>query len=190
MKRWSNFLIPAASSSDLWKAAGLALAGAFIAGCFGVIHDQITYTISPEYFTRMKFDQFRWADFGFPTRVFVAEIGFLATWWVGLVATWFLARLALPKFKSPQTRVIKAVAYISAITTLFSVTGYLIGPWLYGDRPGWYEGLQEMGVGDPRAFHQVAGVHFASYVGAVIGWIAMMVVFFKKSGDSRREKPI
>ena len=187
MPRWSKFLIPTASSSDLRKAAGLALAGAIIAGCFGIIHDQITYTISPEYFTRMKFDQFRWADLGFPKRVFVAEIGFLATWWVGLVATWFLARLALPTFKSPRTRVLQAVAKISAITTLFSVAGYLIGPWFFGDRPGWHEGLQEMGVGNPRAFHQVAGVHLASYIGAVIGWILMMVVFFKKRGDRRKD---
>jgi hypothetical protein len=184
MPLWFKFLIPTASGSDLRKAAGLALAGAIIAGCFGIIHDQITYTISPEYFTRMKFDQFRWADFGFPKRVFVAEIGFLATWWVGLVASWFLARLALPKFKSPQTRVIKAVVYISAITTLFSVTGYLIGPWLFGSRPGWCEGLQEMGVGNPRAFHQVAGVHLASYVGALIGWLVMMVMFVKRSAHS------
>ena len=183
MTSWSHFLIPKASGSDLRKAAGFALAGALIAGCFGVLHDQITYTISPEYFTQMKFDQFRWADLGFPKRVFVAEIGFLATWWVGLVATWFLARLALPKFKSPQTRVIKAVVYISGITTLFSVTGYLIGPWLFATRPGWCEGLQQMGIWNPRAFHQVAGVHLASYVGALVGWIVMMVVFVKKRGD-------
>jgi len=29
--------------------AGLALLGAVLAGAYGVAHDQITYTISPEY---------------------------------------------------------------------------------------------------------------------------------------------
>ena len=65
-----------------WLAMlGIACLGSAIAGLYGVIHDQITYSISAEYFTRLKFIQFRWADIGLPTRAFVAEIGFLATWW-------------------------------------------------------------------------------------------------------------
>src|ERR1043166_5997270 len=57
---------------------GYALLGALLAGTYGVVHDQVTYSISAEYFTRLKFSQFQRADFGFPPRVFVAEIGFLA----------------------------------------------------------------------------------------------------------------
>ena len=48
---------------------GYAVVGALIAGVYGVFHDQITYSISPEYFTRLKFLQFHYADFGFPARV-------------------------------------------------------------------------------------------------------------------------
>lgn len=154
-----------------------------IAGCFGVIHDQITYTISPEYFTRMKFDQFRAADFGFPARVFVAEIGFLATWWVGLIAAWFLARIALPKFESPGKRVMKAMAVIVAITAVFGAGGYFAGPSLFDGRAGWADALQEMGVTDVRSFHQVAGIHLGSYAGALLGWIALMVVFSREPGS-------
>jgi hypothetical protein len=29
-----------------------------IAGLYGIIHDQITYSISPEYFTKFKYRQF------------------------------------------------------------------------------------------------------------------------------------
>ena len=72
---------------------GYAGLGAVLAGLYGILHDEITYTISPEYFTRLKFYQFDYADFGLPPRVLVAEIGFLATWWVGFFAAWFLARL-------------------------------------------------------------------------------------------------
>lgn len=151
-----------------------------IAGCFGSLHDQITYTISPEYFTRMKFDQFRAADFGFPPRVFVAEIGFLATWWVGSIAAWFLARIALRKFRSPEREVLKALVVVIAITTFTAVCGYFAGPPLLADRPGWADALQEMGVTDTRAFHQVAAIHLGSYAGALLGWIAMMRVFLKR----------
>ena len=157
------------------------MAGALIAGIFGILHDQITYTISPEYFTRMKFDQFRAADFGFPARVFVAEIGFLATWWVGLIAAWFLARIALPKFESPGKRVLMAMAAIVGITIVFGVAGYFIGPSLFGNRPGWSEALDSMGVTDTTAFKRVAAIHLGSYAGAFLGWVAMMVRFARQS---------
>ncbi len=180
-----SFIFPAADWPVLRKAALLALAGALIAGVFGILHDQITYTISPEYFTRLKFDQFRAADFGFSRRVFVAEIGFLATWWVGFIAAWFLARIALPKFESPGKHVMKAMAVIVGITILCGVAGYFIGPSLLGNRPDWREALDSMGVIDSTAFNRVAAIHLGSYAGAFLGWLAMMVKFAKGSGDHR-----
>ena len=177
-----SLLLPAADWPVLRKTSLLALAGALIAGCFGILHDQITYTISPEYFTRMKFDQFRAADFGFPKRVFVAEIGFLGTWWAGLIIAWFLARIALPKFASPAKRVMKAMAILVSITIVFGTVGYFLGPTLFGNRPGWREALDSMGVTDPTAFHRVAAIHLGSYAGALLGWIAMMVRFLRCGG--------
>src|SRR5438309_3164333 len=73
----------------------IAFLGVAVAGGYGIVHDQISYTVSPEYFTHIKFAQFAAVNFGWPDRVFVAEIGFLASWWVGLVAGWLLARLGL-----------------------------------------------------------------------------------------------
>jgi hypothetical protein len=122
-----SFLFPTSGWPALRQAGLLALAGALIAGAFGILHDQITFTISPEYFTRMKFDQFRTADFGFPQRIFVAEIGFLATWWVGLIAGWFLARVALPKFASPGKRVMMAMGLIVGVTIFCGIVGYVMG---------------------------------------------------------------
>jgi hypothetical protein len=174
-----HFLLPAATWPVLRKAAALSLTGALIAGCFGILHDQITYTLSPEYFTRMKFDQFSTVDFGFPRRVFVAEIGFLGTWWVGLIAAWFLARIALPKFESPGKRVMLAMAIIVGITILCGIAGYFIGPTLFENRPGWDEALDSMGVIDTTAFKRVAAIHLGSYAGAFLGWIAMMVRFVR-----------
>ena len=176
--------MPPADGPVLRKAALLALSGALIAGCFGILHDQVTYTISPEYFTRMKFDQFRHADFGFPPRLFVAEIGFLATWWVGLIAAWFLARVSLPKFVSPGKQVMVAMAIIVGITFLSGTAGFFTGPNLLGNRPGWREALDSLGVLDPTAFNRVAGIHLGSYAGAFLGWIAMMVAFVTRPGTA------
>lgn len=178
-----NFVLPPGDWPVLRKAARLSLGGALIAGCFGILHDQITFTISPEYFTRMKFDQFRCADFGFPQWVFVAEIGFLATWWVGLIAAWFLARIALPKFKNPGEMVIAAMVKILGITILFGIAGYFLGPSLLHDRSGWRDSLESMGVTDVTAFHRVAGIHLGSYAGAFLGALGMMVKFMKCRSD-------
>lgn len=43
---------------------GLCVVGSLIAGTYGILHDQVTYSIGPEYFTRFKFEQFAWADWG------------------------------------------------------------------------------------------------------------------------------
>ena len=172
--------MPAASGTVLRKAFLLSLVGALIAGCFGIIHDQLTYTISPEYFTRMKFDQFRGADFGFPPRIFVAEIGFLATWWVGLIAVWFLSRIALPKFKSPVQKVTRAIAIMLGITIFCGLAGYFLGPLWFGNRFVWRETLKSFGVTDVVAFNRVAAIHLGSYAGGLLGWIIMMVAFLRE----------
>lgn len=130
----------------------------------------------------MKFDQFRWADLGLPVRVFVAEIGFLATWWVGLIAAWFLARIAMRKFESPERRVMQAMVIMVAITLVCGVLGYFLGPAMFGNRKGWSYALREMGVTEFKAFYQVSGIHLGSYAGALLGWISLMVWFLKAKG--------
>ena len=173
-------LIPSASGRDLRSATKLALTGAVLAGLFGVLHDQITYTISAEYFTRMKFDQFRAADFGFPPRGRVALIGFLGTWWVGLIGAWFLARLAVRKWQRPEKPVMKALLAIIGIAVAFGIAGYFAGPALLSNRAGWSDALAGMGVTDAQAFHRVAAIHLGSYAGAFLGWLAMLIMFLRR----------
>jgi len=54
------------------------------AGLFGIIHDEISYSVSNEYFTKFKFIQFRLLDTNLPDRFRAAEVGFLASWWMGI----------------------------------------------------------------------------------------------------------
>lgn len=169
-----NYLYPKAGFFEIWQAFKISLAGALIAGVFGIIHDQVTYSISPEYFTRMKFDQFSAADFGFPPRVLVAEIGFLATWWVGWIASWFLARVAWTKFENPAHRVFRGLAFIMMVTITLAIAGYLFGPSFYANRHGWREDLLSIGVTDWDAFSRVSAIHWCSYGGALVGWLVMM----------------
>jgi hypothetical protein len=59
-------------------------AALLVAGLFGVLHDQISYTVSNEYFTKFKFVQFHLLNSDVPEIVRVATVGFLASWWMGI----------------------------------------------------------------------------------------------------------
>jgi hypothetical protein len=56
----------------------------FAAGFYGVAHNQISYTVAPEYFTKFKFRQFGFVDTPLPERVRASMVGFLASWWMGI----------------------------------------------------------------------------------------------------------
>jgi hypothetical protein len=154
---------------------GYAMLGAFIAGFYGMLHDQISYSISPEYFTRLKFLQFRYADFGFPPRVFVAEIGFLATWWVGLIAGWFLARVAAPALPEMEARsgILRGFVIILAGGCVATLVGFLLGLRLGpdSDLSAWQGFVSTRGVEDLPSFVRVAYIHNASYMGGFVGLI-------------------
>lgn len=157
---------------------GIALFGALISGIYGILHDQITYSISPEYFTKLKFGQFDYADFGFPVRVLVGEIGFLATWWVGLIAGWFLARIAVPAWPGTNAwrRCLRGFGVMIGTALTAGIVGYLMGAFHPKDYSLFLTELcEERGIVDVPAFVQVGMIHNASYLGGLVGLIAAIV---------------
>ena len=156
---------------------GYAVAGALVAGAYGVIHDQVTYSISPEYFTRLKFAQFHYANFGFPPRVFVAEIGFLATWWVGFCSAWFMARITVPSFPPSVTfrHNARGILVIIAFAFAASIVGYALGLMHGPDYSGWEDLAFARKITDVPSFARVAYIHNSSYLGGLIGLVAAII---------------
>lgn len=155
--------------------------GALVAGIYGILHDQITYTISNEYFTKFKFDQFAHANPGFGgNRVFASVIGFLATWWIGCIMGWVLARLSIFADGSthlPSVLIWKQFLLMLGIAILAGVAGYLVATFWKGieDRELWREFETFYDIQNLRAFVKVGMVHNASYIGGVIGGIVAVV---------------
>jgi hypothetical protein len=172
-----NIFFPKVPFALLPRILACAAVGAIIAGCYGMVHDQITYSISAEYFTKLKFKQFHYADFGWPPRAFVAEVGFLATWWVGLFAGWFIGRVAVPRL--PRERVSRYCANAFAIMFVFAALGTLMGLVLgliHGqDFSAWEPIAYPLNVENMPAFVRVAYIHNASYGGGLIGLVAAVV---------------
>ncbi len=170
-----KYLVPQIALGDLPPLCGVALIGAVIAGAYGVLHDQITYAISPEYFTHMKFKQFHYADVGLGDRVFVATIGFLAASCVGLIVAWFLARRLIPH--QPRSCAYRQVGLGFACVFACGVFSWLLG-FAYGlwrgpdaDYSSWAWAFRRFDITDTWSFVRVAYIHYASYLGGAIGLI-------------------
>ena len=172
-----NLLYPKIPLALLPTFFRYAVVGAFLAGLYGIVHDQVTYSISPEYFTRLKFAQFHYADFGLPARVFVAEIGFLATWWVGLVVGWFIARISVPASSRQEAASCCARGFLIVIAFGFGagIIGYVLGLLHGSDYSSWESMASNLGVVDLPSFVRVAYIHNAGYLGGLVGLVSAII---------------
>ena len=161
-----------------------------IGGIYGVIHDQITYTISEEYYTKFKFYQFGLMDMGneaiFPNpRIQVSIVGFLATWWMGVPIGIILGLVGLIHKNSKHMFIITLKAFLVTMIVAFA-TG-LLG-LAYGS---FY--LAETGVNwwlpenllDKKSFISVGSMHNFSYIGGLTGLVAGIIYSTrqKQKGD-------
>ena len=150
---------------------------AIIAGIYGIIHDQFTYTISNEYFTRFKFHQFGLTNtvtdaLSLSPRTAVAYVGFMATWWTGLIIGLFQGMVGLMHKDSHvmARTIIKATTITLIITPIVGSIGLAYG-WFYlsHTQVNWWFPKELV---DKRSFITVGSMHNFSYLGGAIGLLA------------------
>ncbi len=158
-----------------------------IAGIYGIINDQITYTISPEYYTKFKFIQFNlignWSlgenigTINSPEiklenpRIGASIVGFLATWWVGLIIALVLGVLGLfyKDYKLMLKIILKSFLMVTLVSFIIGISGLLYGKmFLINNRPNWYFPDNLM---DFDNFIMVGSMHNFSYMGGIIALI-------------------
>ncbi|MDY3555419.1 hypothetical protein R5W24_004562 [Gemmata sp. JC717] len=168
-----NLLYPALRADQLAPMVRVSLVCALVAGAYGALHDQISYAISPEYFTKLKVHQFAYADFGWPPRAFASAVGFLGTWWVGLLAGWFLSRAGLVELPPERRRrcLLRAFGLVLFGAAAGGLAGATVGVVTTrdGDLRGWQHWRTEIGIEDLRGFAIVAQLHAGGYLGALAG---------------------
>ena len=162
-----------------------------IASIYGVAHDQVTYTISPEYYTKFKFIQFNLADtvaaqHMTQPRSAVVMTGVMATWWMGLGIGLVLGLFALAfrngdmMFRSALT----ALWIVLGIAVLMAMVGYFYGHYVLAKKGvDWW--LPPTLV-DKTAFITVGSIHNFSYAGGGIGMLAGIVYLLVKNSRLRR----
>ena len=174
-----KYIIPRISRHDLLPMLLASLIGAVIAGVYGILHDQISFTISPEYYTKFKFNQFYYANFGFHDRIFAAEIGALATWWVGFFCVWFLSRRLIPN--QPRAKAYRQITIGFVIVGMFAVAAGIAG-YVYGmlvelpvTNTQWAHAFRSLSIEQPENFIRVAYIHNASYLGGISGLVIALL---------------
>ena len=167
-----------------------------ICGLFGILHDQVTYSIAPEYFTKFKFIQFRLVDenmqMHMSNRAGAVIVGFMATWWVGIpIGITYAAFLMTFKEKLNLYRFYwKAIGITLNVTILFSLIGYIQGIVEVKNHhiPNWYfpEGLINI-----DRFIIVGNIHNLSYMGGTVGLMAgTLFLAIKKSKEKKIRREI
>ena len=157
-----------------------------VAGLYGIIHDQITYTISNEYFTKYKYLQFGFDPERFGGhRQTVAVIGFLATWWTGLIIGFCLSLISLifGDHKKMYVAIKNAIIIIFCITASSGFFGFLYGRFYLAKRGVWWVAHN---VINTKNYITVGSIHNFSYWGGFIGLLIGIVYLIRLNSIQKR----
>jgi hypothetical protein len=167
-----------------------------LGGIYGIIHDQITYTISSEYYTKFKFIQFGLENWGLGDNIgteinpeiilknprFGAGIvGTLATWWVGMIIGIILGFIGLihRNGKIMFISTMKAFFLTTGIALLTGIIGLEYGRiFLTKNLPNWNLPKNLVNIDN---FIMVGSMHNFSYLGGLIGLIIGIIYSMKQN---------
>ena len=159
-----------------------------IASCYGILHDQVTYSISHEYYTKFKFIQFGLTEEGIPVdtpRTAAIIVGIMATWWMGMFIGILFAGILL--FFKTKTNIygiyFRAVVLTFGITVLSGIAGYIYAKTeLVHTGVAWYLPAELV---DRDSFICVGSIHNFSYIGGVLGCMAgtLYILIRKRTVD-------
>ena len=163
-----------------------------IAAMYGIAHDQLTYTISPEYYTKFKFYQFGFMDIGseaiFPNpRIEVSLVGLLATWWTGIpigIILGLVAALIYSNRRQMFAITLKAFIVVISITFLTGLIGLGYGHFYLANkaRSAFVDWYIPDNLVDFQSFVKVGSMHNFSYIGGMVGLFGALIFIFTQRG--------
>ena len=168
----------------------LLLACCLVAAVYGAVHNQVTYTVSPDYFLAFKFLQFGIAP-ELQNRFGASFVGVLASWWMGLVigVPILIAGLGLKGPAAYARHIAVAACLVTAVTLL---VGLLALAWNFADPgplPSWTTRLG-LEAEQRRPFGQALAMHNASYLGGLLGLLAGCLYMIAATIVQRRRRAL
>lgn len=152
-----------------------------LSGAFGAFHNQISYTVSAEYFTKFKFEQFTIAPSQW-NRVGAAIVGWQTSWWMGVVIGMFLIPfgLLIRNTKSYFFWMLRVFGLVLATTLMTGLAALAIS--CVTITPATTEELTFRGnsIDNVSAFFRAGMLHRGSYLGGFVGIFVGMVSILKR----------
>ena len=148
-----------------------------LSGLYGSVHNQISYTVSPEYFTQFKFLQFRIAE-GTPKRLGAAIVGWKAAAGMGGLVALFVVPAALrqPGLKPVWVNSLRGFAVAIGVTLVVGLVALAVGFVVHTSESVGEVSRYGHSIDDDVAFWRVGTMHNFSYAGGVVGTIVACIV--------------
>jgi hypothetical protein len=171
-----------------WREYAFLLLTTLLLCLYGMLNDQVTVTISPEYFAYGKgladklgrqFDRgpLRW-------RWEAAKVGAAATWGGGLIMGVVLLLANNPSKQLPRLRYRQLFGFALLVLASSIICSVVLGLLGYHGLLAWFDDdFREMVRRDqfrPYRFMAVYGVHCGGYVGGILGTIIATILVRRK----------
>jgi uncharacterized membrane protein len=161
---------------------------ALVAAMFGALHNQLSYSVGPSYFTALKFPQFGIAEATAP-RWGAAIVGVQASWWMGVMVALpalLIGLVIVPRVQSYVAAGLGAIGLVVVFSLFMALIGLVGG--LAADRTGLLDTYLNFPDGPTRSDFLRAGfMHDASYLGGALGaLLALWPMFRARSIDRMR----
>ncbi|MFN9715205.1 MAG: hypothetical protein ACK57G_15555 [Planctomycetota bacterium] len=165
----------------------LFLLACSFAGGYGALHNQISYSVAPEYFTQYKFIQFQIPE-GSSPRMGAAIVGWNAAWWMGGVIGIVLipvGRFLLPErgYVGRMVGVFGVVALTTLVVGLVALgASYVL---LNADSVGELS-VYNRQIVDDLAFSRAGTMHNFSYLGGLLGIVTGCLAIHRLAKRSKQ----
>lgn len=156
------------------------------AGAFGAVHNQLSYSVGPTYFTELKFQQFQIPTDTGP-RAGAAVVGWQASWWMGLIVGLPVMGFGLMRAASTGALWAGGVGAIFTVVITAAICGLLGLALGFAVLASGLEfaALSPPGAVSARDFITAGLMHEGSYLGGILG---ALLAFWAMARATRRKE--
>lgn len=158
----------------------LVIAACLVAALYGLVHNQVSYTLGPSYFHDFKFQQFGlpgWLE----NRLGASWVGILASWWMGALIGLIIGLVCLQaKDADHMQQVFKSSAYVVVWSALISGVLGLLFVLLTTSIETVPGDILALGVAQPVRFWWAGQLHNFTCMGGLFGlFFGAMWAYFR-----------
>ncbi len=162
----------------------LALIAPLLAALYGFIHDQITYSICPEFFQKIRFEDYPGLPEMWHDRTKAGMIGVLNSWKVGIPLGVILT--AVSTIHKKLDRILSYTLTTYGITIIITFISVMFGLFTSESLPSIWTPLE--GIEDQLGLYKVMNMNNFAYMGGVIGmFLGLIYHLFRYKLDNKRK---